>query len=76
MAPPLRMARHAGAAAAAQHAVDAVAVHQRRRAAGALADALRQHLDDLVEVLALEVAVGPGAADEVEEVVLGPVLAG
>ena len=76
MAPPLRIARHAGAATAAQHVVDAVAVDQRRRAAGAFADALAEHLDDVVEVVAVEVAVGPGAADEVEQVVLAPVLAG
>ena len=65
-----------GAATAAQHAVDAVAVEQRRRASRAFADALRQHLDDVVEVVAREVAERPGAADEVVEVVLGPVLAG
>jgi hypothetical protein len=50
-------------------------VEERRGAAGTLADALAEHLDDLVEVLALEVAVGGGATDEVEEGVVGPVLA-
>ncbi len=67
---------HAGAAAAAQDAVDAVAVQQGRRTAGAFADALAQHLDDIVEVVAAEVAVGPGAADKGVHVVLGPVFAG
>ncbi len=62
-------------AAASQHAVDAVVVHQRRRPPGAAADALREHLDHLVEVLARQVTERPGAAHEGVEVVVGPVLA-
>ncbi len=67
---------HAGAATAAQHVIDAVVVQERRRATGTFADALRQHLDDVIEVVAVEVAEGPGATGEVVEAVFGPVLAG
>ena len=45
-------------------------------AAAALADAVAQHGDDRVEVVAGQVAVGGGATHEVEEGVGGPVLAG
>ena len=60
----------------AHHAVDAVAVDERGRAAGPLADALRQHGHDLVEGLARERREGRGAAHERVEGVLRPGLAG
>ncbi len=65
----------ARAAAAADDAVDAVAMDQRRRATGAVAQAVRQHLHDLVEVLARQRRERRGASREREEVVLAPVLA-
>src|SRR5262249_43362329 len=55
----------------AQHAVDAVMVEQRAAPAAARGEALRQHGDDSVEVLALEIAVGPGAAHQREHLVFG-----
>ena len=68
--------RHARAAAAADDAVDAVAVEVGRGLAGADGDAFAEHLDDLVEVVTVEFRVGCGLAEEVEEVVLAPGLAG
>ena len=67
---------HARAAAGADDAVDAVVVDEGVGAAAALADAVAQHGDDRVEVVAGQVAVGGGATHEVEEGVGRPVLAG
>ena len=54
------------AASGADHIVDAVAVQISRATAAAGGDALAQHLEDLVEILAGQVAEWVSAPDEVE----------
>ena len=66
----------AGGAASADDAVDAVEVDQGRGAAAAVADAGGEHVDDFEVGLAGERSEGSGPAEEVEEVVELPVLAG
>ena len=58
--------RQAGAAAGADHIVDAVAVQIGRATAAARRDTLAQHLENFVEILAGQVAEGVRAPDEVE----------
>ena len=67
---------HSRAAAAADNAVDAVAVEIGGRLAGADRDALAEHFDDLVEVVPVEFGVRRRLAEEREQVVLAPRLAG
>ena len=68
---------HAGAATAAQHAVDAVAVDVGRRRGRRRRRRPRSSISTISSKSSrVEVAVGPGAAHEGEEVVLAPVLAG
>ncbi|TMF11445.1 MAG: hypothetical protein E6I38_04465, partial [Chloroflexi bacterium] len=63
-------------ATAADDAVDAVAVEISGGLTGADRDALTEHLDDLFEVAAVEFGVRRGLAEEVEDIVLTPGLAG
>ena len=51
------------AAPAAQHVVDGVVVDQRAAPAAPGAEAFRQHAHDGREILARQLAIGPGAAD-------------
>src|SRR3989442_13805320 len=67
---------HARAAAAADNAVDAVAMEVSRCFAGSYRDALIEHFDDLVEVVPVEFGVRRRLAEESEQVVLAPRLAG
>ncbi len=66
----------AGAAAAAEAAAHGVAVDEGAGAAAAARDALGDHRDDRVEVLARERLVMGGAAGHGEELVLAALLAG
>ena len=59
----------------AQHPVDLVAVHKRAGPTAAAADALRQHLHDLLELLAGEVVVGQRATNQSPQIVLPDLLA-
>ncbi len=68
--------RHSGAATAMQHVIDSVTVKLSGGSPGAFADALAHHFDNLVEVLAAEIAVLPRPAHQIVKVVFGPVLAG
>ncbi len=63
------------AAAPAQAVVDAVVVHVRGAPAAAGREALREHLDDVVEVPALEIAVGVGAAHQLVQRAVVPLFA-
>ena len=65
IAPPDGDRGHARAPGGAQHAADTVAVEQRAATVGV-------QLDDRVEVLARELAVGPGAPQAREQLVLVP----
>src|SRR5205823_5366675 len=65
----------ARAAPAGELLVDGVAVEMRAAPAAPLADALREHLDDTVEVGARHLAVWVGAPRQREERVLGELLA-
>ena len=67
---------HARAALPAQHAVDAVSVQVGRRPSHANDDAFAHHLNDLVEVAALQIGVRRGLAHQVVQIVLAPGLAG
>ena len=60
--------------AGAQHAVHRVLVEIGPAPAAPRGEAGREHLDDGVEVLPLEVAERPGAPDQGEQPVLGPLL--
>ena len=70
------MRRDARGAAAAQRAVDAVAMQQRAAAADARRRAFAQHLDDVVVVFARERGERRRGAHQVEERVLVPLAAG
>ena len=59
---------------AAQDAVDRVAMDQRAAPADPGGEPFRQHADDGVELLARQIAVGPGAPQAVEQLRLLPVL--
>ncbi len=61
------------AAAAANTAVDLIAVQKRAAAATLGGDAVGEHLDHGVEIRASEMTIGIGAADEGEQVVFAPV---
>ena len=60
----------------AQTTVDHVAEEIRSIAAALRSDSLREHLQNAVVLLALQVAIGIGAAHAVEERVFVPILAG
>ncbi len=68
--------REAGAAAAAQPAVHAVAVQVGAVPAATRRNAVRQHRDDFVERRAGQLAVRKRARDQREQVVLAPLVGG
>ena len=65
-----------GRPATAYDAVDAVKVDEGRGASAAVADAGGEHVDDLEVGLAGQRSEGRGAAEQVKQVIQGPVLAG
>ena len=67
--------RQAGATPAAQPPVHAVVVDVGAAPAPLRGESLGQHLDDVVELWACEVAVGPSRTRQVEQPVLFPLLA-
>ena len=69
-----RNRRQPRAAPAAHDAVHAIAMEKRTAAAALGADALRQHVDDRVEIGARQIAIAVGAAHQREEIVFLPVL--
>ena len=58
----------------AQHVIDGVVVDERTAPAAARAEALRQHGDHRREILPRQRAIGPGTADQREQLVLAPFL--
>ena len=66
----------AGAPASPQHAIDAVTVQIGAAPAAARLDAVGEHLHHRVEVGAGQVGIRRGLADEPEEALLGPGVAG
>src|SRR5216684_7344029 len=68
--------REAGAATRANDPVHAIAVEIGCVAAASAGDAFGQHFDDFVEVLSRKIAVGIGAAKEMEEFLFVPILGG
>src|SRR5204862_7908180 len=62
-----------GAAAAAQHSIDRIVMDERAAPAAPRGVALRQHGEDRGKVFAGKLAIGRGAAQQSEKLILAPV---